>query len=137
MTPGLRRAGARALCRAVQQQRAVGQPGQRVVQRPVSELGFQRHAVADVLHVHDQVRRVTRSVRHPRSADQHPEHGAVRTEEPALVAQHLRPTLCTRWQADRLRAAVRPEDTPARLGGDEFAVLVESALTEEHLLDLA
>ncbi len=53
------------------------------------------------------------------------------------MAQHLRPTLCTRWQADRLRAAVRPEDTPARLGGDEFAVLVESALTEEHLLDLA
>ncbi len=39
--------------------------------------------------------------------------------------------------ADRLRAAVRPEDTAARLGGDEFAVLVESALTEEELLALA
>jgi diguanylate cyclase (GGDEF)-like protein/PAS domain S-box-containing protein len=28
--------------------------------------------------------------------------------------------------AERLRAAIRPEDTCARLGGDEFAVLVES-----------
>ncbi len=31
--------------------------------------------------------------------------------------------------ADRLRGAVRPEDTASRLGGDEFAILVESILT--------
>lgn len=31
--------------------------------------------------------------------------------------------------AERLRGAVRPEDTAARLGGDEFAILVESFLS--------
>jgi diguanylate cyclase (GGDEF)-like protein/PAS domain S-box-containing protein len=31
--------------------------------------------------------------------------------------------------AGRLRAALRPQDSPARLGGDEFAVLVENILT--------
>jgi diguanylate cyclase (GGDEF)-like protein/PAS domain S-box-containing protein len=31
--------------------------------------------------------------------------------------------------ADRLRAALRPQDTAARLGGDEFAILVESILS--------
>ena len=31
--------------------------------------------------------------------------------------------------AERLRAALRPQDTAARLGGDEFAILVENILS--------
>jgi Amt family ammonium transporter len=40
--------------------------------------------------------------------------------------------------AERLRAALRPQDTAARLGGDEFAILVEnilSVLDIEHMAD--
>jgi diguanylate cyclase (GGDEF)-like protein len=35
--------------------------------------------------------------------------------------------------AERLRAAVRPDDTPARLGGDEFAVVLPGADHSEAL----
>lgn len=38
---------------------------------------------------------------------------------------------------DRLRGAVRPEDTCARLGGDEFAVLVEGLVGDEEAGQLA
>ncbi|MFZ1086720.1 MAG: EAL domain-containing protein [Terracidiphilus sp.] len=40
--------------------------------------------------------------------------------------------------AERLRAALRPQDTAARLGGDEFAILVENILSVadiEHMAD--
>ena len=39
--------------------------------------------------------------------------------------------------AQRLHAALRPEDTIARLGGDEFAILVEDVRTPQTVLDLA
>src|SRR5208337_1380436 len=35
--------------------------------------------------------------------------------------------------ADRLRSALRPQDTAARLGGDEFALLLEDILTVTDL----
>jgi diguanylate cyclase (GGDEF)-like protein/PAS domain S-box-containing protein len=38
--------------------------------------------------------------------------------------------------ADRLRTAIRPEDTVARFGGDEFAMLIE-AWAEQDAIDLA
>jgi diguanylate cyclase (GGDEF)-like protein/PAS domain S-box-containing protein len=39
--------------------------------------------------------------------------------------------------AQRLHAALRPEDTIARLGGDEFAILVEDVRTPQAVLELA
>jgi Amt family ammonium transporter len=39
--------------------------------------------------------------------------------------------------AERLRAALRPQDTAARLGGDEFAVLVENILTSTDIENMA
>jgi len=39
--------------------------------------------------------------------------------------------------AQRLREAVRPEDTVARLGGDEFAVLLSAVRDEESALEVA
>jgi Amt family ammonium transporter len=39
--------------------------------------------------------------------------------------------------SDRLRAALRPQDSAARLGGDEFAVLVENILTISDLETVA
>lgn len=39
--------------------------------------------------------------------------------------------------SDRLRSALRPQDSPARLGGDEFAVLVESIHTAGDLETVA
>jgi diguanylate cyclase (GGDEF)-like protein/PAS domain S-box-containing protein len=39
--------------------------------------------------------------------------------------------------AERLRAALRPQDTAARLGGDEFAVLVENILTSADIEKMA
>jgi len=38
---------------------------------------------------------------------------------------------------ERLRAALRTEDTAARMSGDEFAVLIEDAVDESHLARLA
>jgi diguanylate cyclase (GGDEF)-like protein/PAS domain S-box-containing protein len=39
--------------------------------------------------------------------------------------------------AERLHAALRPEDTIARLGGDEFGILVEEVATPHEVLELA
>ena len=39
--------------------------------------------------------------------------------------------------ADRLRAALRPQDSPARLGGDEFAILVEGIVSAGDLETVA
>jgi diguanylate cyclase (GGDEF)-like protein/PAS domain S-box-containing protein len=39
--------------------------------------------------------------------------------------------------AERLHAALRPEDTIARLGGDEFGILVEDVSTPQGVLELA
>ena len=39
--------------------------------------------------------------------------------------------------AERLHAALRPEDTIARLGGDEFAILLEDVSTPQEVLELA
>jgi Amt family ammonium transporter len=39
--------------------------------------------------------------------------------------------------AERLRAALRPQDTAARLGGDEFAVLVENILSSADIENMA
>jgi diguanylate cyclase (GGDEF)-like protein len=39
--------------------------------------------------------------------------------------------------ADRLRAALRPQDTFARLGGDEFAIVIEDITTPEEAAALA
>ena len=39
--------------------------------------------------------------------------------------------------ADRLRTALRPQDSPARLGGDEFAVLVEGIVSASDLETVA
>ena len=39
--------------------------------------------------------------------------------------------------AERLDAALRPEDTIARLGGDEFAILLEDVSTPKEVLELA
>ena len=39
--------------------------------------------------------------------------------------------------AERLHAALRPEDTIARLGGDEFAILFEDVSTPHEVLELA
>jgi diguanylate cyclase (GGDEF)-like protein len=39
--------------------------------------------------------------------------------------------------AERLRASLRPGDTPARLGGDEFAILVEDLKSEGDALQVA
>ncbi|MBK6763521.1 MAG: EAL domain-containing protein [Micrococcales bacterium] len=38
--------------------------------------------------------------------------------------------------AERLRGAVRPQDTVARLGGDEFVVIAEDVATPQQALDL-
>ncbi len=39
--------------------------------------------------------------------------------------------------ARRLRAVVPPQDTAARWGGDEFAVLIESAASDQEIVDIA
>ena len=39
--------------------------------------------------------------------------------------------------AERLRASLRPADTPARLGGDEFAVLIEDLTTPDDAMAIA
>ncbi|HEY6815071.1 MAG TPA: EAL domain-containing protein [Croceibacterium sp.] len=39
--------------------------------------------------------------------------------------------------AERLRAAVRPDDTVARLGGDEFAIVMPDIHTEQSLIQLS
>lgn len=46
---------------------------------------------------------------------------------------HAAGDLLLRSVADRLRAALRPEDTAARLGGDEFGVLVEGICAASDL----
>ncbi len=55
--PGVAAAPASDLPHPLGEQRPVRQAGERVVQGPVVELGLQALAVADVLDVHDQVRR--------------------------------------------------------------------------------
>lgn len=42
-----------------------------------------------------------------------------------------------RQVAQRLRAALRTEDTVARMGGDEFVVLIEHPVTREHATHVA
>jgi diguanylate cyclase (GGDEF)-like protein len=46
---------------------------------------------------------------------------------------HAAGDVLLRAVSERLRAALRPQDSAARLGGDEFAVLVESILTISDL----
>ena len=87
--PGPDRAAppAQHLAHPLREQGAVGQAGQRIVQRTVAELRLQALAVADVLDVHDQVCGVACGAGHPRRAHRHPDDPLVGQHEPALVTQ--------------------------------------------------
>ena len=88
--PDVAAAPGQDLAHPLGEQRPVRQAGERIVQRPVVELGLQPLAVADVLDVHDQVRGSVRGPRHPGRADRHPDDPLVGQHEPALVAQDPR-----------------------------------------------
>jgi hypothetical protein len=67
------------------QERPVRQPGQRVVQGAVVQLGLEVLAVRHVLDVHDEVRRPVDGRGDARGAHHHPDDAAVGAQEAALV----------------------------------------------------
>ena len=71
----------------LREQRPVRQPGQRIVQGLVAELGLALLAFADVLDVNDLVLDTACGGRRPRDADRHPDVAPIHAAEPAFVAQ--------------------------------------------------
>ena len=95
---------------ALGQQRPVRQPGQRIVQRLMAQLGLALLAVGDVLDVHDHALELVAGP-DPGGAQRHPELVSIAPPQAAFVAHHPR-SLCP------LRCAVALE-TLEVLGVDD------------------